>query len=357
MKSEAKRVKKKPGITVVFFISNKIYRIESRITSLAKLCEREYFGSCMDAPTSIYDLAVAWTWKFDDEFIQLLERTALNASLKILLIDPVSIAKVFEDVRNRSLYFRFFLDRASDEDENFQPLARLIQKRGREPEQSFCIRPFNPLGLVDRASDKATMHLEFLSHGMNVPYTIIISPYNHRKEVELTLSELAKLGRPFIIKPANTTGGGLGVVTGAESLKDIIDARQHHRNDKYLLQETIKPILIGTRRAWFRVFYAFGGIHLCWWDDQTHLYEILDPLDEALEGLRELRKLVHDVHEICKLDFFSTEFVLTSEKKVIAVDYVNEMCDMRLQSSYPDGVPDKIVVGIIQMLVNFIRTN
>jgi hypothetical protein len=352
-----KSVKERPKIAEVFFMLDKIYRIESRITSLAKLCESEYFGSCMDAPDLTYDLAVAWTWKFDREFIHLVERAALDASLNVLLIDPLSIAQVTEDVRNRSLYFKFFLDRASDEDEIFLPLARLIQKRGREQEQSSCIRPLNPLDLIVRASDKATMHLEFLSYGMNVPYTIIISPYNHKKEVELTLSELAKLGRPFIIKPANTTGGGLGVVTGAETLKDIIDARQHHRNDKYLLQETIKPVLIGNRRAWFRVFYAFGGIQLCWWDDQTHLYEILDPMDEALDGLRELRNLVRNVHDICKLDFFSTEFVLTIEKRVIAVDYVNEMCDMRVQSSYPDGVPDQVVKGIVELLVSFVKKN
>ncbi len=76
------------------------------------------------------------------------------------------------------------------------------------------------------------------SHGIETLYTIIISPYNHKREVELSLSELAQLGRPFIIKPANTTGGGIGVVTGAETLKDVLEARQHHKNDKYLLQET-----------------------------------------------------------------------------------------------------------------------
>lgn len=92
-----------------------------------------------------------------------------------------------------------------------------------------------------RADDKATMHLELLSSGINVPFSIIISPYNHKREVELSLSDLAKLERPFIIKPANTIGGGVGVVMGAETLRDVIDASQRHRNDKYLMQETLKP--------------------------------------------------------------------------------------------------------------------
>ena len=310
----------------------------------------------MDAPTQVFDLAIAWTWKYDLEFVQLLEKAALDASLRVLLIDPTSVATVFEGVRSRSIYFRFFLDRASDENESFLPLARLLQKRFRESDQSSPIRPINPLDLVARASDKATMHLELHSHGINVPYTIIISPYNHKREIEFTISELARLGRPFIIKPANTTGGGIGVVTGAETLKDVIEARQHHRNDKYLLQETIKPTLLGVHRAWFRVFYAFGGILPCWWDDQTHMYKSVQAHEEDLFALHDLRRLTASIYDVCKLDFFSTELVLTSEQKIVAVDYVNEICDLRLQSSHVDGVPNDIILQIIHLLIHFIKS-
>ncbi len=321
---------------------------------LAKKVESSYF-EYMDAPETEFDLAIAWTWKYDKEFIQLLEKTALDASLRVLLISSETVANVYEKVRNRSLLFRFFLDRASDESELFQPLARLIQKRFREGDGAESIRPFNPLDVVARASDKATMHLELLSHNVNVPYTIIISPYNHRSEIEFSLTELARLGRPFIIKPANTTGGGVGVVTGAESLKDVIDARQHNRNDKYLLQETIRPAVLGSRRAWFRVFYAFGEVITCWWDDQTHVYAALEEDDWEMPCLTQLQTITLRIHDACQLDFFSTELVVTPEQKIVAVDYVNEMCDMRLQSLHPDGVPDSVVSQISQMLVRFVR--
>ena len=317
-------------------------------------CESGYFGCYMDAPVPQYDLAIAWTWQYDLEFVQLLEQAAVRASLKVLMIDASTVGRMHDKVRDRLLHFRFFLDRASDENESFQPLARLIQKRFRESDHPLTARPINPLDLVSKAADKATMHLEFLSHGVNVPYTIIISPFTHRKEVELKLSELANLGRPFIIKPANTTGGGIGVVTGAETLKDVIEARQHHRNDKYLLQETIKPALIGSRRAWFRVFYAFGEILPCWWDDQTHIYAILDSQPETIRVREELQRVTAIIQDVCKLDFFSTELVLTPEEKVVAVDYVNEMCDMRIRSVHHDGVPDEIVKGIVQSLIGFV---
>ena len=44
---------------------------------------------------------------------------------------------------------------------------------------------------------------------------------------------------------------------------------------------------------------------------------------------------------------------MTSVDKFVVVDYVNEMCDMRLQSIHPDGVPERIVSSISEALVDF----
>jgi len=300
-----------------------------------------------------YDIGIAWTWPYDDDFVRLIRDAAAGRSLSVLEVRRNSLDEMSERIRRRTLRFGTFLDRASDEDETFLPLVRLLQKpRHGNDDTVPSTRVINPPQFAAKASDKATMHLEFLSHNINVPYSIIISPYNHRKEIELTLSELAKLGRPFIVKPANTTGGGIGVVTGAETLKDVLEARQHHRNDKYLLQETIKPATIGTRRAWFRVFSVFGSVFPCWWDDRTHIYEAVSPRDEESLGFGELRLVTRRIYEVCQLDFFSTEIALTTDQRLIAVDYVNEMCDMRLQSRYRDGVPDDIVERIAALIVD-----
>jgi len=43
---------------------------------------------------------------------------------------------------------------------------------------------------------------------------------------------------------------------------------------------------------------------------------------------------------------------LTSEGKFVVVDYVNEVCDMRLQSNHIDGVPDSIVRRVAQLIVH-----
>ena len=301
-----------------------------------------------------YDFAVAWNWEYDREFIRLVREVFRVKNLSLLEIRTENVEEIFNKLKKEKLQFRYFLDRASDEDDAFHPLARFVLQQFRAGEGTPA-RPINLHDLQLRAADKATMHLEFLAHNIEVPYTIIISPYNHKKEVELTISELAKLGRPFIIKPANTTGGGIGVVMGAETLKEIIEARQFHKNDKYLLQETIQPIACAGRRAWFRVFYAFGDIIPIWWDDVTHVYSLLTEDEERQLDVDRLKKITECIHTVCQLEFFSTELVYTADQRCVAVDYVNEMCDMRLQSQFVDGVPDAIVLRIISRMMEFIR--
>ncbi len=289
-----------------------------------------------------FSLGIAWNWEYDADFVAGTERACAEKNLTTYRIDPHSLSDALHRLRSEEIAFSAFLDRASDDDESFEPLVKLISRS--------TTRIFNPLQYVEHAKDKATMHLEFITNGLNVPYTIIISPYNKKKEIELSLSELSHLGRPFIIKPANTTGGGTGVVMGAESLKDILETRQHHKNDKYLLQETVRPALFGGHKAWFRVLYAFGKIIPCWWDDVTHIYRPLSADEEREFQLAGLRQATETIRKVCKLDFFSSEIAMDEKKKLVVVDYVNEVCDMRLQSRHVDGVPDSIV-GRIQELI------
>ncbi len=291
-----------------------------------------------------YSLGIAWNWEFDRDFIAGIERACRTLGVSTYKIETFNLKEVLHELRHGNLSFQSFYDRASDADETFLPLVKFLEKQS--------LRFINPPHLLAHASDKASMHLEFISHGLYVPYTIIVSPYNKKKEIEFSLSELERLGRPFIIKPANTTGGGTGVVLGAETLKDVIESRQHHQNDKYLLQEKIRPVLLREKRAWFRAFYAFGTVIPCWWDDLTHIYAELTPPDEEEYKLRELRYIMLTIHEVCTLDFFSSEIALTESGRFVVVDYVNEICDMRLQSQHGDGIPDRIVHDIEALIAS-----
>ena len=306
----------------------------------------------MAAEPTIVDLALAISWEYDEPFAKLVEGAFQGMGMRSYIVRAFNVSETLELLRKKALVFRFLLDRASDEDPAFHPLLYWANRPRTGMERRVNI--INAPNHLARAADKATMHLELIAHGIHTPYTIIISPYAHKRELELSITELANLGRPFVIKPANTTGGGIGVVTGAESLKDIIAARQHHRNDKYLLQKFITPAMVGDRRAWFRVFYAFGETIVCWWDDLTHVYAEISADEERLLGLEGLHTIGRKISEICSLEFFSSEVALTDDGTPVVVDYVNEMCDMRLKSRHPDGVPDRVVEQIIQALLRFI---
>lgn len=296
-----------------------------------------------------YDLAVAYTWEYDIDFINSIKDVLSSKSLSTLLISYENLHEVLTQIKNDEIKCKFFLDRASDAEEEFEPLAKVMEEK-----QVFILNKYSH---VEFATDKATMHLEFITNGINTPYTIIISPYKEKKDIELSLEQLAKLGRPFIIKPANTTGGGIGVVTGAETLADVLKARKTLENDKYLLQEKIEPVEIDNKRFWFRSFYAFGKIIHCWWNDLTHIYDEVDLNDYQKYNLQQMDDIVNKIHEITNLEFFSTEIALTKDQKFVVIDYINDQCDMRFKSKHFDGVPERVVYEIIESLAEFIQKN
>jgi hypothetical protein len=294
--------------------------------------------------TDQIDIAVAWDWAYDRDFISLIDAECTRRGLRMSAPGAGDAARVAAALKSGTLRVGTFLDRAAPDEEPFMELAAAMVRSG--------ARYLNRPDAMRKAADKATMHLEFLSHGIEVPYTIIISPYSRERQVELSLEQLARLGRPFIIKPANTTGGGTGVITGAETLKDVIDSRKHHQDDKYLLQEKVVPAELGGRRAWFRVFFVCGGIFPCWWNEITHIYEEVTQDQIGGFSLSPLVSNTREISAVCGLDFFSTEIAMTSDGRFLTVDYVNEICDMRLQSRNADGVPDRLAVAISGLLVD-----
>lgn len=297
-----------------------------------------------------FDIGLAFVWEYDDDFINLIEDNFQKAGLTTFRISEYNINEVKERILAKNLSFSFYLDRAWDVDENFEELGKMLAKR-----KTFI---FNPYNKVLHAIDKASMHLEFISANLNVPYSIIIPPHSEKEEIFISIDDLALLGRPFIIKPCNTTGGGIGVVTGAETLKEIIDERTTNCDDKYLLQEKIYPAKLDGKRAWFRSFWAFGKPIPVWWDDQTHLYKSLVKDEVYKFNLKKLFNITKTIAKVINLDFFSTEIVFTEKKQFIAIDYVNDQCDMRLKSKHIDGVPDEIVKQIINnMLKKVIQIN
>ncbi|GAB4366325.1 MAG: hypothetical protein Kow0042_06160 [Calditrichia bacterium] len=294
-----------------------------------------------------FHFAIASDWEYDRDFIDIVEEKARHLNLSTYVIWPYNLEETIRLIEEKKLSFGFLFDRASDTSPEFQALQKRLRKQN--------VKLLDSWEQLRWTSDKATMHLEFLNRGLHTPYTIILPPFDSHEKILLSLEDLSHLGRPFIIKPANTTGGGIGVVDGAETLQDVLNARQEFQQDKYLLQEKVIPLEKDDRRFWFRGFYSCGVAQCAWWNDLTHLYTRLSLEEIGKYHLQALFEIVRTIAEISRLNFFSTEIALNQSGQFVIVDYVNEVCDMRLQSRHFDGVPDSIVHTIAESIVGYVR--
>jgi hypothetical protein len=287
---------------------------------------------------SSYDVCLASDWEHDQDLLSLLEAELQRLGHSTYCVWSHNLAETVGRLESGALAFRYLIDRATTTSPEFLELHRLSALQGAGVLDS-------PAALA-WASDKATMHLEFLSVGIPVPHTLILDPYQIHPELAVTPEMLAPLGIPFVIKPANTTGGGIGVCHAAYTGEEVLVARRTHPRDKYLLQERIEPAERCGRRYWFRVFHACGAVLCTWWHDETHLYTPLAEQELEGEGLGELPRLIHRIAAVCKLQLFSTEIAVDRRNRFLVVDYVNESPDLRRESLHADGVPDALVARI-----------
>ena len=291
-----------------------------------------------------YDLCLAWNWEYDADFVHIIEVTCTARGVSLLQVTPNNLDQVLDDLKNKKIYFKTLFDRASDSDPRFQPLVAWATRH-----HSFCV---NPQKRTLWSGDKATMHLEFIHHGVYTPHTIILSPYVQQNSIQSC--DLKPLGGSFAIKPA-CEGGGDGVILEATSWEQVLGARQQYPHEKYLLQAHVTTRILDGRPAWFRVLFCDGAIYPCWWDQQTHIYARVTAEEKARLGLRSLRQVPVNIAQICGLHLFSTEIALTEQGHFLAVDYVNDPVDLRMQSKAADGVPDVFVESIAARLVRLVE--
>ncbi|MFH1214417.1 MAG: hypothetical protein V1681_10030 [Candidatus Neomarinimicrobiota bacterium] len=289
---------------------------------------------------STIDFGFAWNWEYDRDLARILAEQCRMRGLEFLSITPENLDAVISEIERGAIRFRTMWDRASDSDSRFLTLINWARA-------NTTVR-INRHEMAAHAWNKATMHLEFISSGVYTPYTIVLDPYHVQpvlREIDLDI-----LGPRFIIKPAHG-GGGVGVILDATGLERVLAARREHPDDYYLLQKYIEPIQMADRPAWFRVIYACGRQHWCWWDVKTHIYTSLSDIDKASLPMPLFEETLVKIAGICGLDVFSSEFALTNEQNAVVVDYINDPLDLRLKSVSEDGVPDSIVHSVAESVV------
>jgi hypothetical protein len=288
-----------------------------------------------------YDLCLAWNWEHDASFARLLDEACRARGVSLWQVRPANLALAVDQLNRGEARFRVLLDRASEEDARFVPLAEWVRGHG--------AHSVNPFELTRRAVDKATMHRAIFAT-IRTPYTIILPA--HRALPDLPVVDLTPVGgQGFTVKPARG-GGGVGVMIAADNLEQVAQARKQFPDDEYLLQTRVIPAVLDGRPAWFRMIYSSGEIFPCWWSSDSHRYRSVTIAEECHYGLENLRRLTREMARLCGLQLFSTEIALSTAGEFLAVDYANDPIDLRLQSQAAEGVPDEIVRFIAENLAS-----
>ncbi|MBU1122474.1 MAG: hypothetical protein ABIH71_03495 [Candidatus Omnitrophota bacterium] len=297
----------------------------------------------------VYDFGLSWSGTIRENFVRYLQSACRKLGLSFLWISEDNVKDIVKDLERHHIKIKVLLDTEATYNEDKNIYARLCYAV-KDGEGAVINDP-------DRAKvsvDKSGMHYELLNASISTPYTVIVRNWEP-SSFRLTGEEKKKLGSPLVIKPASGYGQ-LGVVRDAKgSIVDIARARNFDRGDNFLLQERITPIQLGGKRAWFRVYNVFNRIIPCWWDDILNRYQHLTYEEFNSFKLFPLAKIVSKIAAITRMVWFSTEIAVDkkfNQPRFVAIDYVNDQCDMSTKSETESGVPDSIVESIADCIVD-----
>lgn len=295
-----------------------------------------------------YNFGLNWENTREENFISFLKRACHKRKLSFFWINKENIEQVIKQLQEHKIKIDVLLDGEATfnkKDDLYMRACYAVKDNGgtviNDPDRTRI------------AIDKSVIHFELLNAGIETPNTVIArnwEPDNFR----LTDKEKNLLGKPFVIKPAYGYGQK-GLVRQAMGTQEEIGiARDFDREDNFLLQEKIKPIVCSGRRAWFRIMNVFDAIIPCWWDDQTNLYEHVSLKEFKLHDLKKAVRIAIKIAEISRMSWFSTEIAIDNkfkENRFVVIDYINDQCDLTTKYEASGGVPDNIVKYVTNKII------
>jgi hypothetical protein len=290
--------------------------------------------------TSTPRLVILWEWSQDQPFVARVLAAAGARGLAARAVGKPEMAAYLQELSTADTVPAVVLDRASDTVPEAAAIVILVRRR-----RGVVV---NDPDRTRAAADKIHMHLALMSVGVRVPWTLLLPPLD--LDPEVVPLPLDRLGTPFVVKPAHG-GGGEGVVLQATTPQDVAKARALQPDDGHLVQEHIEPADFAGHPAWFRILFVLGETHIHFWHQQTSHYRTLDTEEARTPWAAELRRVTLLIAQVSGMSLFSTELAMTAAGHVVAVDYVNDMCDLRLGSATPDGVPDAVVAAVAERIV------
>jgi len=297
----------------------------------------------------VYDFGLNWSGTVKEHFVGSLKNFCRKKNFSFLWISNDNVRKIIKRLQKKEIGIKALLDTEATYNKEGDLYTRVC----------YAVKDSGGVVISDPdrtkiATDKSITHYELEEAGISTPYSVMVRSWEPNF-FKLADDEKKKLGVPFVIKPAYGYGQ-LGVVRDARgSVREIAQARQYDRGDTFLFQEKVDPLELRGRRAWFRVFHVFDTIIPCWWDDRVSLYSHVTAAEFKKYRLLPLVNIVARIAEITRMAWFSTEIAIDKKnrkRRFVAIDYVNDQCDMTAQSESKGGVPDNIVDYTASTIVN-----
>jgi hypothetical protein len=332
-------------------------------------------GSALRIPTGPSDLATHYDLTIShpspnlaafQAFDRWLGQAAAVRGLSCALLHDGVVHEAISRLNQGRLTIGFHLDYFALWHVPGDPYARLA-----EAVQDAGGRPINPPDRSRLFTDKAAAHAELLRQGFGVPETVIVRPATAERcltAAERTRLGLAEPGARVYVKPANGFGcRGVVQVAGGDDA-GLAAARNYDRQDAFLIQRAVScPRLKcddgALRPAYWRILYCLGELHAFWWskEEMDHgrpSYYRLTAAERKYYQLQPVLSFVQDLADLSGLEWFSTELCLSEgseasrhrvrgpdgrERPVVAIDYVNDQCDVDVQSRWLGAPPDALV--------------
>jgi hypothetical protein len=291
-----------------------------------------------------YDIVVASPFANYDFFAHKMRELCGQWSLSFFMVDDVWVKEFRQKLQAKEVSVRVLFDLTANqtiEEDVYLNLAREVKRQGGividDPDVTASV------------AHKGHFHQVLLANHIPVPETVIVS----RRELDsfkVTDEIKAKVGVPFVVKPA-WGDSGVGVILDGRSEVELLQsAAQAPNSDSFLIQQRVRMKQLGSHLGWFRMFHVCGTVIPCWWNPVSHEYQLVTPAQIRTFKLSPLRRIMKNIARVSKMKKFTSEICLHVDNKFYAVDYINADPDMNPASFYANGVPDEIVRHIVWLL-------
>jgi hypothetical protein len=293
----------------------------------------------------VYDMVMTHKLDADDFFIHRVQQHCAERGLNFFLIEPLWVSAFAEKFARGEVWAQVLLNMHSEHHQPEDPFHKLVLLAA-----SLKTRVIDPPEVALPAFNKALLHPRLTAAGFATPPSVIV-PRASVPGFQLAAEDQARLGSPFVIKPAMGYGRK-GVILNATSMADLERSVADWPDSHYLLQKLVIPRWLLGLPAYFRVYYVFGSTWIAWWNCFTDRYRLASQIEVEQFNLMPLHDLVRSLADLTGMKFFSTEVAQEESGEFVLIDYVNDQCHLLTQTASPsNGVPDELVARIAARLV------